>query len=512
MDWTPPDWLAWSAVIVVALVWILVAWHSDGPRYAADEVSNIGSAARLGDPGTLWALHGSSYLPAMPVLLAPLWWVFDSAEQVYRAATFVVAAIGIATLWPLARLSQMFGLTRNAAIVVAAIVSIAPGRALYGNYVWGETVLALAFTLLVIAGIRLGRDRSARNAILFGVAAGGLFAAHGRALPIVAVAGIALLIVAAGAATRRAGILGAAAYVATLGAVYAVYQYTATANVSDVREAATLSSVADATAGVALDVLASQVWYQFASWSVLVFLGAAFLIARARRSRDAAAIWWLLAGFGGLLAFFSLFVAGSPSRHVRLDLHVYGRYLEGFSFILALLGLVAIVHGVTRARAIFAAASVVAVAGLFYLFSVPQMPPGGRVVGWSPAWNRHRLGQQAHPHRCHRRLGKQRAALRARRASGGARLVLARQGACRPWGVFPGVHGGERSGLYQGHRKPRVARQRSRWCSSSPLPPSIPIATDSTLVLYQIREQQLRILGSPAHGYSLRSCVRSAAE
>ncbi len=376
--WSPPSLLAWFAIAVAVAVWVMVVWDTVAPIFGNDDISNLVYGSKLVEPGYHWALTGWSYLPGMSVLYAPLWAISNDPTFIARAASVIVGILGVLTLWPLTRLAQALGLTRNAGMIVAAIVMIAPGRALNGNYYWGETLLGLGVAVLALTGLRLAREASIKNAVIFALASALTMSAHGRVFVVVGVAGLALL--ALSRSSMRAAIAGVATYVVTVGGVLLLYRYESAVNFRDARTERSLSSLTDGTFGDGAVAATSQLWYHVIAWWALAILGVALLVRMVRSRTDRLWAWWAIAGFGVMYVFVVILVARPREGGGRLDGFAYGRYSEGVTFLLGFLGLVFIVKGVSRLIVAITAATAVVIGILYLVIVVPQIPNGGLAV------------------------------------------------------------------------------------------------------------------------------------
>jgi hypothetical protein len=320
-------------------------------------------------------------MPGTSVILAPLWWFSSDPSTVYRAAIIVGGLLSLAIIYPLMRLGQSLGLTRNAAIVVGSIVALAPGHVLYANYAWSEQAFSLVVAFAVWRGWELARKTTIRNSLYAGAAIGATFAVHGRGIAFAGIGGLALI-----ALTRRsvkAAVAGAAMYVAVVGSGYALFLWvSARLHGAQVRTNRTLGSLSDQSLAESIDAITAQTWYQVVGWAGLVLVGVFFLVSLARRGDDRVFARWALGCFGASLVFVGLYVAGSEPSRLRLDIHVYGRYFDGFAATLAALGLIAMVKGLTRLSATVLTAVAAVITGAFLLISVPNFPAGG---WWEPA-------------------------------------------------------------------------------------------------------------------------------
>jgi hypothetical protein len=372
--------MAWGSVALAIVVTIVVVWYSSGPCFYSDEIGILGPAHLIAHPSSNWVFFGDAYMPGTSVFLAPLWWLSDDPGWVYRASVIVLALVSVAIIYPVSRLGRALGLTTNAAIITGSIVAIAPGHAVFANWVWSEQAFSLAVVFAVWRGLELARTVSARNALLFGLAAGSTFAFHGRALVFAAVAGIALLTLAR--RSLKAAFWGVAGYVITAGGGYALFLWSTSRLYShDQRADRVLDKLVDQGIVQTMESLTAQAWYQTVGWAGLALLGAGLLVSLARGGTDRVFGRWALAAFGASFIFVILLMAGAEPAHLRLDLHIYGRYFDGFGAALAVLGLIAIIRGLSL-RFAFAAGGITVLVSIGFIFLVvPRLPPGG---WWEP--------------------------------------------------------------------------------------------------------------------------------
>lgn len=378
--WAVPTWLAWAAVAAAVLLTAAIAWQTKGPAFFNDEISTMVAADKIAHPGHEWQLGGKSYLPGSSIVVAPLWWFITDQLVAYRAAIGLLAAVSVATIWPLTRLAQLLGAPRNLAMVLASVVVVAPGHVMFVNYAWGEQLLGFTMAAALWRGLVLSREATARNAVLFGVAAASAYLAHGRAFVFVGVCGIALLVLA----VRRwkIGLPGAVAYAALVAAGHGLYLWISSSiYVGDDRTASVVETLVDQSPGRLASAVSSQLWYLTVTWAGLLALGGAYLVREARRGNDTVFARWSLGAVAATMVFIVLNLSGARGLTYRLDLHVYGRYSEGLLFPLALLGLIYVIRGF-RARVALTTGVAALVGSIGVLaFTVASIPKGG--IWWA---------------------------------------------------------------------------------------------------------------------------------
>lgn len=382
--WEPPRWSVWVAVAVVAVANLIVAWDSTGLIYQADEAGMIFNAALFARPDGPVVLLGSSYMPGLAILIAPLWLLTDEAATVYRMAIFLNAAIGVATIWPMSRVARKFGAGRNASVLMAAVIAVSPAMLIQSNYLLAENLLHFVVMLTAWAAIVQLRNPSFRQAALLGASAGAMFLVHGRALPL-------LVVVAVGFAVmlfkRPVDALGGGGLLATISvASYVLLLWIEEQNYLDADR--TAGQVDQLLAGSPADyatAVISQTWVESFAWLGLAGVGLLVLGVRARRGAHRFESRWLLAAIGAAIVFVVMTLAGGTWGHTgdisRIDAFVYGRYIEVITPVLAVIGIAALAARLSRTIA-WAVVGIAAVSGaLLLLVVVPLMPVGGRWEG-----------------------------------------------------------------------------------------------------------------------------------
>ena len=135
------------------------------------------------------------YQSGWSVVLTPLNWVFSDAGVQYRAALTLTALLGGLAVVPLTWLGRkVLHLAPIPAVLAATVAALYPGRVLMSGYLYTESLLALSYCVAVVAVWHFWRRRSATAAVLVGLSSAWLYAVHGRAIGIVAVAVILLAV------------------------------------------------------------------------------------------------------------------------------------------------------------------------------------------------------------------------------------------------------------------------------------------------------------------------------
>lgn len=381
----------WWIVAVVAIAANLVTTAIVGATatqaaFPFDELHLLQLARLLaGDPMPDFGSGG--YFPAWGILLTPLWWIFEQPEQVYAAAAVVGWFFAAATIWPLALLVRRMRLDLPQALTVAAVVSTLPTRAVQADYVLSERMLFLVVVLTALAAFRLWERTTFTRAVLFGVAAAGVYLTHMRMLPVVLASGVWLV----GLLLKRWPV--ALAGLATLGAGYALAEKLG-GHLNDVllRAETTQSegvwaNIQNFAPGVFLRVALGQTWNQIIGSYGLVAVGFVAIVVltwrEVRQARMGRATWvfgvftasWLLS----VLAWSNRWnLWDNPWR--RLDSWIYGRYLDPVAALVVAIGLAVLVRGLRTGVWAWATGGAVAVFAPVIAWLAPQAPTWGYVT------------------------------------------------------------------------------------------------------------------------------------
>ncbi len=363
-------------VAAVAVYYLAIASRSLGPAFLVDEVGYLANAHILANPGSVWELCGDGYAAGLSLLLVPLWWIFEDPGQVYVAAIALLAAIGIAVIWPASRLAERMGATRLQAVAAGALVTLPATRSLMANYVLTESVLAFLAVTAAAAAVSYAHTGRLRMLIGLAAAVGGLVIVHGRALPLAAVTIAWVVLVARRHLAHIAIGIGTVAIMSAAGLALQSW-VTARTSIDAGRFEDAAGLLGRLEPERLWQVLVGQLWYQGIAWTLLTFLGGLVLVRWwwARRDDPSRAGWaWLIAATGAQALFFVVFLAGSADSWNRLDIPIYGRYVDPFVVPLAVVGSVVLLRAIHR-RLTLAALGAVAVSSILVILVVePTLP------------------------------------------------------------------------------------------------------------------------------------------
>jgi len=374
-SWQPSKWLAVVAVLVAAVLYAIIAWSARFPSIPLDEIMMVGNSRVIAGVSGHWTLFGGGYMPGLAILMAPAWWFTDSAVVVYQVGIWITVALSLLAILPLSAIAKRAGLSRHAGVIVSAAVVMAPARSLLANYLLSESALLLATATLVVVADRLWDRRSAADALWFGAAVGAVVLSHGRGVGTAVAAGVWVLLLLR-RDPKRAILAGVSALVAVLGA-YLLYRSVTTSVLgSDGRVENAFGDLAGRDLWASVASAVGQVWYATIAWPAVAVLGAMAMWRWRRRGGMPA-----LVGLAIPIALIVSTVQLNPHAGLtRMDPWFYGRYMDQWWPILAVVGLAVLIRVKWPLMSIVALGASV-VSGLAMLFiTVPSMPKGMRWV------------------------------------------------------------------------------------------------------------------------------------
>ncbi len=373
--------------LAVIAIHVIIAARSVGPMYLFDEVGYLAGAHVIAGEGADWSLCGSSYAVGYSAVLAPLWWLPVSNLAVYQLAVIVSALIGAAAMWPAALLARDLGASTWPSLLIGALVTVVPARALLDNYVIAENPLTLVVVTASLYAFRLAKSSTAAVYVAFGVLVGTAAALHARAYPLAIVAVVWVCVRVWRGASRWTHALGASAPIVVLSGAGYIGMKVVGAQLFP-NDSRTDDLFAGTTPLRVLEVISGQLFTQVASWSLLTVLGALAVASQLRskwrtRRIDCLADWhtYIAASVVAMGGATVLLLASSAEYGVRIDLPFFGRYLDPFLVPLVVIGLVSFCS--RQRRHVTNRAAVIAVAGvlLFIAAVLPRLNPDGT---WIP--------------------------------------------------------------------------------------------------------------------------------
>lgn len=352
--------------LLTGVIYAVLSWSDRAPQIFSDEAANLGNARWLAG-GTRWPMGAASGAGiGYPLMLAPVFWAFDSPASIYRLVVLlnvVLAAVMTVVCYAVARRGAAAG--HRGSLAAAACAAAYPAVAVQVGIAWVEVTAMLAVSLLVLTVVCAAERLTPALLLSHGALAGALVGLHGRfvVVPILAVAG--LLTVAALRPRLRWWAIGSAviAVAMDIGAGHlaglaqrARWAYVALPDVS-------LGQLLRLSPASVIRSLAGQGWYLIAGTGGLIVVGLVCLARATRRPSSVAAVDSRAApapgrGIGGrpLAIYVGLIIAsvfaisvvdlaiglGSNPSNYREDFLYYGRYSEPFVPVLLCLGVAAL--------------------------------------------------------------------------------------------------------------------------------------------------------------------------
>jgi hypothetical protein len=298
-------------------------------------LAGLADGARLHEMG--------SYQAGWSLLLTPLNWVFSDAGALYRAALVLTAVVSALVVVPLSWLGRrVLGLSSGTAVAAATVAALYPGRVLMSGYVYAEAALALCVAVTVVAAFWYWERRTIAAAATLGGLSAFLYALHGRAIGIAAVAAVFLTWDAVRRKDWRplAGVLSAVAVV--VGAeLLNRWLKTELYMPRRSRLSGSLSNLPDTPPRALIATILGQSWYLVTASIGLAALGALELGRRTLtelRRRTLGPWCFVVTAFATVAAVTVPAMARAAGRGTRLDYVIYGRYLDALMPVILLLG------------------------------------------------------------------------------------------------------------------------------------------------------------------------------
>ncbi len=374
-------------VLAVTTTHVVIAARSVGPMYLFDEVGYLAGANVIAGGSGDWSLCGSSYAVGYSTVLAPLWWLPVSTITVYQFAVVVSALVGAAVMWPATALARVLGASTWASLLIGALVTLVPARALLDNYVIAENPLTFAVVAATFYAFRLSRHATASAHVAFGVLIGTATALHARAYPFAFVAIVWLGVRAWRQDSSWLLALAAIVPIVGIGGVgYAGMSVVGSQLFPD--DSRTDDLFAGTSVQRVLEVVSGQLFTQAFSWSLLTVLGALAVASRLRRLWRTRRLDALGDGHtfvaGSVVAMgvaTVLLLASSAEYGVRIDLPFFGRYLDPFLVSVVVIGSSTFVSRHRRRLTSIAAITTGVTVLVFVAAVLPRLNPDGT---WIP--------------------------------------------------------------------------------------------------------------------------------
>ncbi|SFC68269.1 hypothetical protein SAMN04487968_109159 [Nocardioides terrae] len=376
---------AWVCVAVAVLghVWVLRSSFAAGtPSFNLDEVASLMPGRALLGLATP-EVGGAGYFPLSAILVSPIWWFTSDPATFYRVALLVSTAIGLVALWPLTRIATRFGLTTPQALAVAGIVMAVPARTVQAEYLLAEKPLFLVVALAMLAVVRLSERPTYGRALLVSLLVALSYFTHAR-MPTLVVA-TAVWFVLLAVRHLRIGLVGLVSVLVMSG----IARWTALRIVrlaSGFHQGGSFGGAL--RPGLLARTIVGESWSQLVSTFGLVSLGVVVIAALAfgeARRRIAGPALFLVLAVGAMFAGSAIDWAQPKWLHpttrlVRLDVWIYGRYVDPLFALVLLVALAAVVRGARRWEVRASAVLSLAVVAVTLLWLAPQAPTGGSVT------------------------------------------------------------------------------------------------------------------------------------
>jgi len=378
------------AVVSVAAAFaanVYVAWSARWPSFPYDEVATLQMSRMLAGLDPSYAVGSAGYFPGWSLVIAPLWWLRDDPIAVYRLAIAVGVMIAVATIWPLSAVLRRWRLSGAQAVTAAAIVMALPARALQSDNVLSESLLFLLIVLLVLAATRLWERPTVLRAAVLALAAFAVFFTHLRMLPVLVALVIWLVLF-----LRRDWRIALVALPLVVAAAYAADELgrwlnelllgappTQGERFWDVLETMRPSLPARTGLGQSWSQLLSS--FGVAAFGVVAVVTAVWRDLRRGRFGPAVLVFGAAAAlFAGSVLSWATDAWLYLNEWVRLDVWLYGRYVDPVAGLVIASGLALLLRRATTAHFAWAFGIILAVALPVLFWVAPQAPTFGYVT------------------------------------------------------------------------------------------------------------------------------------
>lgn len=408
-------WLA-GAFLLLLVVHLVLAFHLPQPVLHEDTMGYLAVARALAgwEPAPVLNAPNDLYHFGYPLLLAPLYPLLGSTEQVFRGALVLdgfLASLQVVFLYLLGR--GQLGLERGFALGAALAAALYPAWLVQSSFAWSESLFTAVFSFWVLLAWRSLRRDGGPWLPAFGLVGAFLYAVHPRGLGLVAVTLAALGLAALRGWTARRWALAALAVTVAAFAATRLLNASLLAQVwlarPGTREGDVLRRLLDPAvwAGALPARITGQIWYLLTATLGLSAIGALVLARQAvrtwpsRRAPSTSAApealdaqvrarvaGLVLAAAATVLFTSALVVPASPSGH-----WVYGRYDEAFLGPFLVAGLAGLgAPRRTRLARLAGAAALLALLGFFLVRLFPVEIPATQplplnvlgILVWNP--------------------------------------------------------------------------------------------------------------------------------
>jgi hypothetical protein len=381
-------WIAVACAIVLLISsHIFPLFGVTIPLYWEDEAGYLGNAQVLAGVGDIPDLRGRPYYIGWSLLLVPLWWIFQDGEAVYRGAVVLSALCGIALAVPLTLIARRFRLSWPWAIVAGAVIAASPARTLLSGFGLPENLLALLVAFTVLLAMRFHESPTVSNALGLGLVAAAAFTTHGRVIPVLVATALWLVWNLRRNLIPALAGLGSMAIVA--GGFFLIYRnVTSLIYGSDgARESVGIGRILDASFLPTVMSGTGQIWYLVVCWVGLTVPGFVVigrqLAVEWRARTPGIALWAALGLFGTAIISFTNISSAIARGSSRIDVLSYGRYLEPLIIPIALIGLVAVIRGLSLRMALAMLVVTVLVSAAWFAIVWPNIQTVG-TRWWAP--------------------------------------------------------------------------------------------------------------------------------
>jgi len=298
----------------------------------------------------------------------------------------------VVTIWPLSSIARRVGIaSQPGSIVIASVVLLFPARTLPTNFLFAESLLTLVTAATFAVAYAVAQHATIRNSALLGLLAGLAFLSHGRAVALLAAVGVWMLIVA-GSRWRLILAFLASSGVVSLGS-WALFTYmTSQLYWNDQRLQNTFDSASTLTPSDFLASVVGYAWYAMAAWPAVAIVGAAIVVKRGRHRHSPELLLALAIATAVVLAIIQI----TPASNLvapRLDVWIYGRYLDPLFTVLAVIGVAILARVRDRVIPLVVLVASGAIGVAFLLLTVPRVPVGGFWVDAHVAGMSHLLSE-----------------------------------------------------------------------------------------------------------------------